>query len=109
MRRVAIIRGLGDATYVWNSTYSRASWFCLLGSFAAADAKGLAYAVAAGYSPYAAVRLLELFQFMVRGKAPRSGALTLERRIAQMRALIARNGWEDLKDRAHPLALPEPS
>lgn len=75
----------------------------------AADRNGLTYAVAAGYSPYAAIRLLELFQYMARGKAPRRGALTLERRIAQMRDLVARNGWDRLKDRIHPLALPEPS
>jgi predicted Zn-dependent protease len=75
----------------------------------AADRKGLAYAVAAGYSPFAAIRLLELFQYMAGAKAPRPGALTLERRIAQMRDLVAHNGWEHLKDRVHPLALPEPS
>jgi predicted Zn-dependent protease len=75
----------------------------------AADRNGLNYAVAAGYSPFAAIRLLELFQFMARGKAPRPGALTIERRIAQMRELVARNGWEHLKDRVHALVLPEPS
>jgi predicted Zn-dependent protease len=75
----------------------------------AADRNGLNYAVAAGYSPFAAIRLLELFQYMARGKAPRPGALTIERRIAQMRDLVERNGWERLKDRVHPLALPEPS
>jgi peptidase M48-like protein len=74
----------------------------------AADRSGLFFAVAAGYSPYAAVRLLELFQYMAHGKTPRPGALTLERRLSQMRQLIAINNWEHLKGSVHPLALPEP-
>jgi predicted Zn-dependent protease len=75
----------------------------------AADRSGLYFAAAAGYSPYAGVRLLELFQYIARGKTPRPGALTLEQRIAQMRQIIASNDWGYLKDRVHPLALPEPS
>jgi predicted Zn-dependent protease len=75
----------------------------------AADRSGLIFAAAAGYSPYAGVRLLELFQYIARAKTPRPGALTLAQRIAQMRQIIASNDWASLKDRVHPLALPEPS
>jgi predicted Zn-dependent protease len=75
----------------------------------AADRSGLIFAAAAGYSPYAGVKLLELFQYLAGGKTPRPGALTLARRLAEMRKLIASNEWEHLKDRVHPLALPEAS
>lgn len=75
----------------------------------AADRSGLFFAAAAGYSPYAGVRLLELFQYLAHGKKPRPGALTLAQRLAQMRQLIASNDWQHLKDVVHPLTLPEPS
>jgi predicted Zn-dependent protease len=75
----------------------------------AADRGGLTFAAAAGYSPYAGVRLLELFQYIARGKSPRPGAITLEQRIAQMRQSLASNDWLSLKNRVHPLVLPEPS
>ncbi len=75
----------------------------------AADRNGLIFTVAAGYSPFAAIRLLELFQYMARGKTSRPGALTLDRRIAQLRDLIASNHWDHLKDLIRPLNLPEPA
>ncbi|HEY7980522.1 MAG TPA: M48 family metallopeptidase [Candidatus Eremiobacteraceae bacterium] len=75
----------------------------------AADRGGLTFAAAAGYSPYAGVRLLELFQYIARGKSPRPGTLTLEQRIARMRRLLASNDWQSLKNRIRPLTLPEPS
>jgi predicted Zn-dependent protease len=75
----------------------------------AADRNGLSFSVASGYSPYAAIRLLELFQYMARGKTIRPGALTLDQRLSQIRELIASNKWGHLKDRIHPLILPEPT
>jgi predicted Zn-dependent protease len=66
----------------------------------AADREGMKLAVAAGYSPHAAVELLETFQFLSRGSKlapPRKDAPSLEERIQQAKDEIKKNGWENVK------------
>jgi predicted Zn-dependent protease len=73
----------------------------------AADREGLKLAVAAGYSPRAAVELLEVFQFLSRDSkpAPRSDAPSLEERIQQAREEIKTRQWDESKLETQ-LALP---
>jgi predicted Zn-dependent protease len=73
----------------------------------AADREGVKLAVAAGYSPHAAVELLEMFQFLSRDSkpAPRADAPSLEERIQQVRDQIKSESWDDSKPEK-PLALP---
>jgi predicted Zn-dependent protease len=73
----------------------------------AADLEGFRMAVAAGYSPYGARRLLAYFAELLRphpGDPPR--ALPIERRLAQLDADIAARHWEHLAEVRHPLQLP---
>jgi predicted Zn-dependent protease len=73
----------------------------------AADREGLRLAVAAGYSPHAAIELLEVYQFLSRDAkpAPRKDAPSLEQRIQQVRDEIKSHGWDESKPQA-PLNLP---
>jgi len=73
----------------------------------AADREGIKLAVAAGYSPHAAVELLEVFQFLTRDAkpAPRKDAPSLEERIQQARDEIRSQGWDESKP-LKPLELP---
>ena len=66
----------------------------------AADREGLQLAVAAGYSPRAAVELLEVFQFLARDAKPapaRKDAPSLEERILQAKDEIKSHGWDTSK------------
>ncbi|MGA8764425.1 MAG: M48 family metallopeptidase [Candidatus Sulfotelmatobacter sp.] len=66
----------------------------------AADREGLKLAVAAGYSPHAAIELLEMFQFLTRDAQPappRKDSPSLDERIQQARNLIRSEGWDDKK------------
>jgi predicted Zn-dependent protease len=74
----------------------------------AADREGVNLAVAAGYSPHAAVELLQMFQFLSRDAKPappRADAPSLEERIQQARDQIKTQGWDDAKPET-PLDLP---
>lgn len=73
----------------------------------AADREGIKLAAAAGYSPHAAVELLEVFQFLSRDSkpAPRTDAPSIEERIQQAKDEIRQNGWEKMVDEK-PLQLP---
>jgi len=74
----------------------------------AADREGIKLAVAAGYSPHAAVELLEVFQFLTRDAKPappRKDAPSLEERIQQARDEIKSLGWDESKP-LKPLELP---
>jgi beta-barrel assembly-enhancing protease len=73
----------------------------------AADREGLKLAVAAGYSPHAAIELLEMFQFLGRDAKPappRKDSPSLDERIQQAREEIKSEGWEDKKSE-RPLKL----
>lgn len=66
----------------------------------AADREGVKLAVAAGYSPKAAIELLQMFQYLSRDEkpaAPRKDSPSLEERIQQVRDEIKSNGWDDSK------------
>jgi predicted Zn-dependent protease len=65
----------------------------------AADREGLKLAVGAGYSPHAAIELLEMFQFLTRDAKPasRKDAPSLDERIQQARAEIKNQGWDEQK------------
>jgi predicted Zn-dependent protease len=73
----------------------------------AADREGVQLAVAAGYSPHAAVELLEMYQYLSRDSkpAPRKDAPSLEERIQQVRDQIKSEGWDDTKAE-QPLDVP---
>lgn len=74
----------------------------------AADREGVKLAVAAGYSPQAAVELLEVFQFLARDAKPappRADSPSLEERIRQVRDQIKSEGWGTSKAEK-PLDLP---
>jgi|HubBroStandDraft_5_1064220.scaffolds.fasta_scaffold133191_2 predicted Zn-dependent protease len=74
----------------------------------AADREGVKLAVAAGYSPHAAIELLEVFQFLSRDAKPappRKDSPSLEERIQQVRDEIKSEGWEPSKAEK-PLDLP---
>ena len=74
----------------------------------AADREGLKLAVAAGYSPRAAVELFEVFQFLARNDKPvppRTDAPSLEERVRQARDEIKSEGWDESKPEK-PLDLP---
>jgi predicted Zn-dependent protease len=74
----------------------------------AADYEGVKLAVAAGYSPQAAVELLEVFQFLsrnVKPAPPRTDSPSLEERIQQVRDQIKTEGWDASKPEK-PLELP---
>jgi predicted Zn-dependent protease len=74
----------------------------------AADHEGVKLAVAAGYSPQAAIELLEVFQFLSRDAKPappRTDAPSLEERIQQVRDEIKNEGWHASKPEK-PLELP---
>ncbi len=73
----------------------------------AADREGVKLATAAGYSPQAAVRLLETFVFLAeRAPAtPKDATTMLEERIAQIRSVIGQDRLPT-PDQEKPLALP---
>jgi predicted Zn-dependent protease len=74
----------------------------------AADREGVKLAVAAGYSPQAAIELLEVFQFLSRDAKPappRTDSPSLEERIQQVRDEIKSEGWNTSKPEK-PLDLP---
>jgi predicted Zn-dependent protease len=74
----------------------------------AADREGVKLAVAAGYSPQAAVELLEVFQFLSRDAKPappRTDSPSLDERIQQVRDEIKSEGWDTSKSEK-PLDLP---
>jgi predicted Zn-dependent protease len=74
----------------------------------AADREGVKLAEAAGYSPHAAVELLEVFQFLSRDAKPappRTDAPSLEERIQQVKDEIKTQNWDDSKVEK-PLDLP---
>jgi predicted Zn-dependent protease len=74
----------------------------------AADREGLKLAVAAGYSPQAAVELLEVFQFFSRDAKPappRKDSPSIEERIQQARDEIKSEGWSATNPEK-PLDLP---
>jgi len=74
----------------------------------AADREGLKMAVAAGYSPHAAIELLEVFQFLARDAKPappRADAPSLEERIRQAQDEIKNQAW-DASKAEQPLDLP---
>lgn len=74
----------------------------------AADRAGLKLAVGAGYSPHAAVELLEVYQFLSRGDkpaAPRTDSPSLEERIRQAGDEIKSQGWDESK-KEEPLQIP---
>lgn len=64
----------------------------------AADYESLKLAVAAGYSPHAALELLETYQFLFRDTklTPRPDAPSLEEHIQQARSQIKKEGWNEL-------------
>ncbi len=66
----------------------------------AADREGVKLAVAAGYSPQAAIELLEVFQFFTRDAKPappRTDSPSLAERIQQVRDEIKSHGWDTSK------------
>jgi predicted Zn-dependent protease len=66
----------------------------------AADREGVKLAVAAGYSPHAAIELLEVFQYLGRNEKPsppRADAPSLEERIRQVKDEEKAEGWDDSK------------
>jgi predicted Zn-dependent protease len=74
----------------------------------AADREGIRLAVAAGYSPHAAIELLEVFQFLSRDAKPalpRTDSPSLEERIRQARDEIKTEHWDDSRAET-PLDLP---
>jgi predicted Zn-dependent protease len=74
----------------------------------AADREGLKMAVATGYSPHAAIELLEVFQFLARDAKPappRTDAPSLEERIRQAQNEIKDQAW-DASKAERPLDLP---
>jgi predicted Zn-dependent protease len=74
----------------------------------AADREGVTLAVAAGYSPQAAVELLQVFQFFSRDAKPappRTDSPSLEERIRQVQDEIKSEGWDASKPEK-PLDLP---
>jgi predicted Zn-dependent protease len=74
----------------------------------AADREGLKMAVAAGYSPHAAVELLEVFQFLARDAKPappRTDAPSLKERIRQAKDETKNQAWDSSKAE-QPLDLP---
>jgi predicted Zn-dependent protease len=74
----------------------------------AADREGVKLAVAAGYSPQAAIELLEVFQFLSRDAKPappRTDSPSLEERIQQVRDEIKSQNWDGSKPEK-PLDLP---
>jgi predicted Zn-dependent protease len=74
----------------------------------AADREGVKLAVAAGYSPHAAVELLQMYQYLSRDSGParpRKDSPSLEERIQQVRDLIKSEHWDDSKPE-QPLNLP---
>jgi hypothetical protein len=74
----------------------------------AADREGVKLAVAAGYSPQAAIELLEVFQFLSRNAKPalpRTDSPSLEERVQQVRDEIKSEGWDTSK-LEKPLDLP---
>jgi beta-barrel assembly-enhancing protease len=73
----------------------------------AADREGLKLAVAAGYSPHAAIELLEVYQFLSRDAkaAPRKDAPSLEDRIQQAHDEIKMQRWDEARPET-PLNLP---
>lgn len=74
----------------------------------AADREGLKLVAAAGYSPQAAVNLLEVYQFLSRNAKPtppRADSPSLEDRILQAREEIKKEGW-DAKKPEKPLDIP---
>jgi len=67
----------------------------------AADREGTKLAVAAGYSPQAAVELFEMFQYLSRDSKPappRKDSPSLEERIQQVRDEIKSEGWDASKE-----------
>ena len=73
----------------------------------AADREGFRLAAKAGYSPYAARRLLQYLDQIYPNPNPRPGQLTIARRIEQLDGEIASNHWEKLAESRRPLALPD--
>ena len=73
----------------------------------AADREGIKLAVAAGYSPRAALELLEVFEFLFRDNSPgpRKDAPSLQERIRQAKDEIKAEGWDESKAET-PLNLP---
>jgi predicted Zn-dependent protease len=74
----------------------------------AADREGVKLAVAAGYSPQAAVELLEVFQYLARDAKPtppRKDSPSLAERVQQVRDEIKSQGW-DASKAEKPLDLP---
>ncbi len=74
----------------------------------AADREGFKLAVAAGYSPHAAVEMLEIFQFLNRDAKPappRTDSPSLEERIQQTKDEIKTQAWDESKPEK-PLDLP---
>ena len=74
----------------------------------AADREGLKLVVMAGYSPHAAVELLEVYQFLSREDkptAPRTDSPSLEERIRQVRDEIKSQGWDESK-KEEPVQIP---
>ena len=74
----------------------------------AADREGLRLAVTAGYSPHAAVELLEVYQFLSREDKPappRTDAPSLEERIRQARQEIKSEEWDESKKEV-PMQIP---
>jgi predicted Zn-dependent protease len=74
----------------------------------AADREGLKLVVAAGYSPQAAIDLLEVYQFLNRNAKPtppRPDSPSLEDRIQQAREEIKKEAWDVSKPQT-PLDIP---
>lgn len=74
----------------------------------AADREGIKLAASAGYSPHAAIELLEVYQFLSRNAKPtppRKDAPSLEERIHQAHDEIRSEGWDD-SPAQKPLQLP---
>jgi predicted Zn-dependent protease len=74
----------------------------------AADREGIKLAVAAGYSPHAAIELLQVFEFLSRqdkAAPPRQDAPSLQERIQQAREEIKSEGWDESKTEK-PLEFP---
>ena len=64
----------------------------------AADREGIKLAAEAGFSPHAAVELLEVFEFLSRDSKPsppRTDSPSLEDRIVQAREEIKSEGWSE--------------
>ena len=74
----------------------------------AADREGTGLAVAAGYSPHAALELFEVYQFLSRDAKPappRKNAPSMEERVRQVKSEIKSHGWDDSQPE-RPLDLP---